>query len=109
MTEPALLRMALGLILVIALILACAWLARRSGMLPSQRHPLLRQIDHLSLGARAGVAVIEVQDTWLIVGVTPGQITTLHTLPAGTLPTNDLPTFPKLLSRVMRSTAPRAS
>ena len=30
--------------------------------------------------------VIEVDKTWLVVGVSPNQLTTLHTMPAGELP-----------------------
>jgi len=105
MTEPALLRMALGMVFVIVLILGCAWLARRSGLLQRQRNPLLRQVDHLSFGPRASVAVIEIQNTWLVLGITPGQITPLHTLPAGTLPPVDPVSFPNLLSRVPGSAA----
>jgi len=29
---------------------------------------------------------VEVNDTWLVVGVAPGQVRTLHTMPKGTLP-----------------------
>jgi len=106
MTEPALLRMALGLVFVIALILACTWLARRTGLLQRPHHRLLRQVDQLVLGPRSSVAVVAVNDTWLVLGLTAGQITLLHTLPAGTLPATD-DTFPTLLSRL--KTARRAS
>jgi len=103
MTEPALLRMALGMIFVILLILVCAWLARRSGLLQRHRSPLTRQIDQLLLGPRASIAVVEIQNTWLVVGVTPNQITPLHTLPAGTLPPVGSTAFPNLLSRILGS------
>ena len=101
-TQPALISMALGLVFVIVLILACAWAARRFGLLQRGGARLLRQIDHLSLGPRSGITVVEVQDTWLVVGVTAGQITVLHTLPAGTVPTNDN-AFPKQLSRILNA------
>jgi len=86
MTEPALLptllRMATGLVVVVTLILACAWLARRAGWLARPGARLLRQVDQLSLGPRGSVAVVAVNDTWLVLGVTTGQITVLHHLPA---------------------------
>jgi len=85
MNEPALLRMVAGLVLVIGAILACAWLARRTGLLQRQPARVLRQIDHLSLGPRTGLTVVEIQDTWLVLGVTAGQITHVHSLPAAPL------------------------
>jgi len=84
MTEAAVLRVALGLGLVIAAILATAWLARRSGLLQRQGGGVLRLVGSLSLGPRQSIAVVQVRDTWLVVGVTPNTLTSLHTLPAGT-------------------------
>jgi len=109
MTEPALMRMVSGLIFVILLILVCAWLARRAGLLQRRHGQLLRQLDHLSLGSRGGISVVEIQDTWLVLGVTPGQITVLHTLPASTLTTPEQASFPNLLSRISKVSQPRAS
>lgn len=100
MTEPALLRMALGLVFVIVLILGCAWLARRAGLLQRAGGKLLKQVDHLSLGPRGGIAVVEIQNTWLVLGITAGQITVLHTLPAGTMPPAE-GAFPDQLSRIL--------
>ena len=100
-TQPALMSMALGLVFVIALILGCAWLARRFGLLQRGGGRLLKQIDHLSLGPRSGITLVEVQDTWLVVGVTAGQITVLHTLPAGTIPSPAEGSFPPHLSRIL--------
>ena len=77
MTESALLRVIIGLVLVVAAILASAWLARRRA---GQRGGgnLLKQVAALPLGARQSVVVIEVDKTWLVVGVSPNQLTTLH-------------------------------
>jgi len=95
MDEPALLtvllRMAIGLAVVLALIVACAWLARRAGWLPVPSARLLRQIDQLSLGPRSHITVVAVQDSWLVLGVTAGQITLLHCLPAPTDPASAMP------------------
>jgi len=80
---PVLLRLATGLAVVIALILGCAWLARRSRWLAARSGArLLRQVDQLSLGTRGSITVVAVQDTWLVLGVTATHITTLHSLPA---------------------------
>jgi len=95
MDEPALLtvllRMAIGLAVVLALIVACAWLARRAGWLQAPSARLLRQIDQLSLGPRSHITVVAVQDSWLVLGVSAGQITLLHCLPAPTGPASAMP------------------
>jgi len=86
MTESAVARVAIGLLLVLAAILASAWLARRAGLAGRHRTGPLRQVASLALGPRQSVAVLQIDDTWLVVGVTPTQLTTLHTLPAGDAP-----------------------
>ncbi|MGZ9893583.1 flagellar biosynthetic protein FliO [Bordetella bronchiseptica] len=86
MTESAVLRVVVGLALVIAAILVSAWLARRSGLIQRHGGALLRQVGGMSLGPRQRVVVLEIEDTWLVLGVTPNQLTALHTLPAGQLP-----------------------
>jgi flagellar protein FliO/FliZ len=70
-----------GLIAVLAVIAALAWLARRFAPAASARGALLKNIAALTLGPRERVVVVEVADTWLVLGVTAQQISTLHTLP----------------------------
>ena len=41
----------------------------------------MRVVGGVSVGTRERVVVLEVADTWLVVGVAPGQVQTLHTLP----------------------------
>lgn len=86
MTESALLRVVIGLVLVVAAILASAWLARRAGLTQRGGGNLLKQIASLPVGARQNIVVVEIDNTWLVVGVGPNQLTTLHTLPAGQMP-----------------------
>lgn len=73
----------LGLFAVIALILGLAWLARRVGLV---RHgtggATMKVVGSLTLGARQKVVMVEVGDTWLVLGVSAGEIRPLHTLPA---------------------------
>jgi flagellar protein FliO/FliZ len=73
----------LGLFAVIALILGMAWLARRVGLV---RHgsggATMKVVGSLMLGARQKVVMVEVGDTWLVLGVSAGEIRPLHTLPA---------------------------
>ncbi|ADP16089.1 flagellar biosynthetic protein FliO [Achromobacter sp. SD115] len=86
MDDSALLRVIIGLILVVAAILVSAWLARRAGLTPRGGGNLLRQVASLPVGPRQSIVVVEVENTWLVVGVGPNQLNTLHTLPAGQLP-----------------------
>jgi flagellar protein FliO/FliZ len=37
------------------------------------------------IGNRERIVLVEVADTWIVVGLVPGQIRTLHTLPKGEL------------------------
>lgn len=73
---------ALALALVIGLIFLCSWLLRRLG--PGRQWPgqHLRVIGSSLLGPRERVVIVEVQGTWLVLGVTGQQISKLHELPA---------------------------
>jgi flagellar protein FliO/FliZ len=46
----------------------------------------MRIVSSLPVGARERIILLELEDTWLVVGVSPGEIRTLHTLPKGALP-----------------------
>lgn len=82
-----LLQAGLGMLLVLGLIFACAWLARRFGL---QRFggggQVVKVVSTASIGQRERVVVVEVADTWLVLGVTSNQINTLHSLPAQSVP-----------------------
>ena len=86
MEDGAVMRVIVGLVLVVAAILLMGWLARRAGLVQRGGGNLLRQVASMPVAPRQSVVVIEVENTWLVLGVTPNQITTLHTLPAGELP-----------------------
>jgi flagellar protein FliO/FliZ len=82
MADTAYLRAVIGLIIVVGVILACAWMARRTGLLAKPRGNSLRQVSGLSLGPRQRISVVEIESTWLVLGISAGQINLLHTLPA---------------------------
>lgn len=79
----AVLQTIFGLALVVALVFACAWVARRTGFAPAARGNIVRTIGGVSLGGKERVAVVEIGDTWLVLGAAPGNVRLLHTLPAG--------------------------
>lgn len=79
----ALAQAGLGLFAIIALILGLAWLARRAGLVRHVQGGVMKVVGSTSLGARQRLLLVEVGDTWLVLGVSAGEIRTLHTLPAG--------------------------
>ena len=85
-TGPSLLQMVLGLVAVLAFILGSAWLARRSKLLPGTRTGTLRVVAAVAVGTRERVVVVEVGGTWLVLGVAPGRVNALHTLPSQPTP-----------------------
>jgi flagellar protein FliO/FliZ len=72
-----------GLLVVIGLVFACGWLARRFGLQPGNRGGLMKTIGGVSLGGKERVALVEIGDTWLVLGAAPGNVRLLHTMPAG--------------------------
>lgn len=81
----AVLQTLVGLAVVIGLVFGCAWLARRFGLQPSARGNVVRTVGGVSLGGKERVAVVEIGDTWLVLGAAPGNVRLLHTLPAGSI------------------------
>ena len=75
-----------GLVLVIALIFALAWLARRLGLQRLGGSPLLKVVASTPVGTRERVVIVETAGTWLVLGVTPSSVNALHTLPAQASP-----------------------
>ncbi|KVL10476.1 flagellar biosynthetic protein FliO [Burkholderia sp. MSMB1826] len=79
----AVLQTLVGLAVVIGLVFACAWLARRFGFQPARRGGPLKVVSSVGLGAKESATIVEIGDTWLVLGVAPGNVRLLHTLPAG--------------------------
>ncbi|CAB3786501.1 hypothetical protein LMG28614_02319 [Paraburkholderia ultramafica] len=79
----AVLQTIVGLLVVLGLVFGCAWLARRLGLQPGHRGGLVKTVGGASLGGKERVAVVEIGDTWLVLGAAPGNVRLLHTMPAG--------------------------
>ncbi len=79
--------MLLGLLLIIGLLFFAAYFLRKlnGGKSFGNTGPL-KVVGGLMLSTRERIVLVEVGDTWLVVGIVPGQIKTLHTLPKGELP-----------------------
>jgi flagellar protein FliO/FliZ len=66
-----------GLALVLALIVAASWGARRlQGMRPQGRGRI-RVLEGLSLGAREKLLLVEVDDRRVLIGICPGRMQAL--------------------------------
>ena len=80
-------KLAFALLVIIGLILLCAWLLRRLGHtgLGGVGQPL-RIIAGKAVGPKEKVVIVQVESTWLVLGVTAGGISKLHELPAGETP-----------------------
>ncbi|XOD06199.1 flagellar biosynthetic protein FliO [Burkholderia sp. 22PA0099] len=79
----AVLQTVVGLAVVIGLVFGCAWLARRFGFQPARRGGALKVVASVAVGGKESATVVEIGDTWLVLGVAPGNVRLLHTLPAG--------------------------
>ncbi|KVU75318.1 flagellar biosynthesis protein FliO [Burkholderia ubonensis] len=82
----AVLQTLVGLAVVIGLVFGCAWLARRFGFQPARRGGPLKVVSSVAVGAKESATIVEIGDTWLVLGVAPGNVRLLHTLPAGSAP-----------------------
>ncbi|TVP50483.1 MAG: flagellar biosynthetic protein FliO [Halomonas sp.] len=71
---------ALGL--VIAIILICTALLKRWNNFNARHGANLRIVGSTAVGNRERIVIVEVEDTWLVVGVGGGRITKLHERPA---------------------------
>ena len=88
-----LLQAGFGLTVVIGLIFLFAWLARRFGLQPSGNGRLLKIVSSAMVGQRERVVVVEIGESWLVLGVAAGQVRALHTMPAGKLPDAPAPSL----------------
>lgn len=73
---------AAALALVIAIILICTALLKRWSNHTTRHGAHLRIVGSTAVGNRERIVIVEVEDTWLVVGVGGGRITKLHERPA---------------------------
>lgn len=81
-TTGSVFTMLLGLVAVLAIMAGIAWVFKRSGLVQgAQSNAVAKIIGGVSVGTRERVMVIEVADQWIVVGVAPGRVNTLATMP----------------------------
>lgn len=76
----------LALALIVALLAATAWLARKVSGGKGFGQAGLKVIGGVALGPRERIILLEVGNDWLVIGIVPGQIRTLHRMEKGSLP-----------------------
>lgn len=78
----SLVQVVIALVLVFGAIALSAWLLRRYG--PTQlgtAGSAMRVVGGVMVGQRERLVLVEVNDTWLIVGVAPGRVNAVHSMP----------------------------
>jgi flagellar protein FliO/FliZ len=95
----------IGLLFVLGLLMLLAWLLKRAGLgTNAKRGGFYKVLATSSLGPRERIVLVEVGDTWLVLGITSQSINTLHSMPAGSIhlesAVSPAATFAKLLERV---------
>jgi flagellar protein FliO/FliZ len=79
--RAALLQTTIGLIVVIAVIYALAWLAKRTNLGALGRDKGLKVLVVLPLGTREKAVLVDIAGTQMLLGVAPGRVSTLHVFP----------------------------
>ncbi len=69
-----------GLVVVLALFIGCAWIVKKMGGLPIHLKNGLRVVSALSLGGREKLILVQVGEKQMILGVSPGRINNLLVL-----------------------------
>ncbi|HEB93527.1 MAG TPA: flagellar biosynthetic protein FliO [Gammaproteobacteria bacterium] len=75
-----LLQTTLGLLAVLAVVVAIGWAVKRFGNLRGGVQGQMKIVGGISLGTRERVVLLQVGEQQLVLGVAPGQIRTLHVL-----------------------------
>lgn len=70
-----------ALVLVLGLLAALAWAAKRWGPRLTGNSANLRLVGALNIGGRERIMVVEVGNQWIVVGASPGRVNALATMP----------------------------
>lgn len=80
------LQMVFGLLLVLTLLLGTLWLLKRISQPRGSVAGLMRVVAGVSVGPRERVVILELGNSWLVLGVAPGQVSTLAEIPRQEMP-----------------------
>lgn len=79
-----------SLLLVLAAVVLVAWILKRINLPQHTAGNLIKVQAAVAVGQRERIVLVEINDTWLVVGVAPGQVRTLHSMPKTELPTTQV-------------------
>lgn len=85
-SSGSVLQVILSLLLVLAAVVLVGWILKRINLPQQGTGNALKVISGVAVGQRERIVLVEVNDTWLVVGVAPGQVNALHSMPKGSLP-----------------------
>lgn len=85
-----------ALLLVLAVIVGGTWLLKRFALLPAVASGVVKVIAAAGVGQRERVVVVEIEQTWLVLGVAPGQVNKLHTMNKPSTDPADKPDHPSV-------------
>lgn len=83
-----------ALLVVVAAIIAMAWLLKRFGPNQFGAGGAMKVLGGVAVGPRERLVLVEVGETWLIVGVAQGQVNAIHTMARPTDFTPQSPSMP---------------
>ncbi len=101
-----------SLLLVVLLIIAIAWIMRRSGRFGSALGGQLRAIGGLSLGGRDRILLVDAGGTHLLIGISATGIRTLYVFPepldlGDEYNGADSPNFAEALQKMLKNQKPQ--
>jgi len=105
-----LLQVVFALLLVLGAIGLFAWLLRRFAPGQASAGGMLKVVGGVMVGPRERLVVVEVQETWLLLGVAAGRVTLVHSMPrppGGAVPASAPAGFARVLSQARPGRAPR--
>ncbi|HWV18556.1 MAG TPA: flagellar biosynthetic protein FliO [Rhodocyclaceae bacterium] len=80
------LQMLFGLALVLGLLFAGVWFLKKLSGTVGPANAIARVVSATPVGTRERIVIVELGQTWLVLGVTPSSINTLAEMPRQPLP-----------------------
>lgn len=98
--SSAFIQAVVGLAIIVALLVLTAYLGRKIWGGKGFGQGGLKILGGIALSPRERIVLIEAGETWLVIGVVPGQIRTLHRMPKGEIanPSPNNPAFAQWLA-----------
>lgn len=75
-----LIKLTLALVFILLLIFGLAWMMKKMQLTQHSQNDLIKIVSAISVGQRDRIALIQVGDEQVLLGLTPGRIEKLHTL-----------------------------